>query len=399
MDREQILRTLRAQAKVNGHIIGAAVGSGMTAKFASMGGADFLLALSAGKYRIMGRSSHAAYLCYGNSNRMVMEMGSTELLPIIKNTPVLFGLMATDPGIHLYDYLKEIRDRGFSGISNYPTMSLIDGRFREALEEEGNSFRTETEAVRLARYLDLFTVAFVTCRQEAEQMLDAGADVLCVHLGLTTGGFLGAKRAHSLYEAKKISQEIFDLSREKRPEVLRMIYSGPASTPIDMQYIYRTTDCQGYIGGSTFERIPAERAILNTTRSFKSYGGFAEDDPMASIGSGKLGRENYTAFVKKYIEENYMKEIRMGDLALVAHVTPSYLSTRFKADTGISFTDYLLGYRMEKAKELLRKTGLSCREAAEGAGYRDYTQFSKMFKKHTGISPAAYRKSGTLSSL
>ena len=135
MDREYILRLLRAQINVNGHIIGAAVGSGMTAKFAAMGGADLLLALRAGKYRIMGRSSFASYFCYGNSNEQVMEMGQRELFPIIKDTPIVFGLMANDPSLHLYEHLKAIKEAGFSGIVNFPTMALIDGQFREALEE------------------------------------------------------------------------------------------------------------------------------------------------------------------------------------------------------------------------------------------------------------------------
>ena len=183
MDREYILRLLRAQINVNGHIIGAAVGSGMTAKFAAMGGADLLLALSAGKYRIMGRSSFASYFCYGNSNEQVMEMGQRELFPIIKDTPIVFGLMANDPSLHLYEHLKAIKEAGFSGIVNFPTMALIDGQFREALEEEGNTYKQEVEAIHLARYLDLFTIAFVTTEEETRQMIEAGADAVKIGIG------------------------------------------------------------------------------------------------------------------------------------------------------------------------------------------------------------------------
>lgn len=203
MDREYILRLLRAQINVNGHIIGAAVGSGMTAKFAAMGGADLLLALSAGKYRIMGRSSFASYFCYGNSNEQVMEMGQRELFPIIEETPIIFGLMANDPSLHLYEHLKEIKAAGFSGIVNFPTMALIDGKFREALEEEGNTYQQEVEAIHLARYLDLFTIAFVTTEDETKQMIEAGADVICVNLGLTKGGFLGPKKISFYRRGKK----------------------------------------------------------------------------------------------------------------------------------------------------------------------------------------------------
>lgn len=393
MDRNLILNRLRAQVNVNGHIVGAAVGSGMTAKYTAMGGADLLLALSAGKYRIMGRSSYTSYFCHGNSNDIVMELGTRELLPIIRDVPVLFGLFASDPGIHIYEYLKEIKEKGFSGIVNFPTMALIDGKFREALEEEGNTYADEVEAVRLARYLDLFTVAFVVTGEQAVQMLEAGADVICVHLGLTKGGLLGARNPISIYEAKKVAEHIFGICEERNPQVLRMIYAGPANTPIDMQYIYQNTTCQGYIGGSTFERIPAEHAVCNITRAFKSYGSFDKSDPMVKIIDGNWETEDYAAFVKRYIEEHYRKEIRLGDLALVAHVSPSYLSTRFKKETGVSFTEYLLTYRINRAKELLKGSNMSCREIALAVGYEDYVQFSKMFKKYEGVSPGAYRES------
>lgn len=392
MDRNLILNRLRAQVNVNGHIVGAAVGSGMTAKCTAMGGADLLLALSAGKYRVMGRSSYTSYFCHGNSNDIVMELGTRELLPVIRDVPVLFGLFASDPGIHIYEYLKEIKERGFSGIVNFPTMALIDGKFREALEEEGNTYADEVEAMRLARYLDLFTVAFVVTEEQAVQMLETGADVICVHLGLTKGGLLGARNPISIYEAKEVAERIFRICEERNPQVLRMIYAGPANTPIDMQYIYQNTTCQGYIGGSTFERIPAEHAICNITRAFKSCGSFDKNDPMVKIIDGNWETEDYTAFVKRYIEEHYRKEIRLGDLALVAHVSPSYLSTRFKKETGVSFTEYLLTYRIDRAKELLRSSNASCKEVALSVGYEDYVQFSKMFKKYEGVSPGVYRE-------
>lgn len=393
MDREYILQMLHAQVNVNGHIIGAAVGSGMTAKYAAMGGADFLLALSAGVYRIMGRSSYASYFCYGNSNQIAMDLGTRELLPIIKDVPVLFGLFASDPEIDLYDYLLKIKEAGFSGIVNYPTLSLIDGKFREALNEEGNTFDQEVEAIRLAHHLDLFTVAFVTTDEEAVQMVEAGADVICVHLGLTKGGFLGAKKSFSIQEARTLTDHIFEVAEKINPYVLKMIYSGPASTPLDMLYFYKNTNCQGYIGGSTFERIPAEQAIYHATKDFKSYGSLDENDPILKMINGHGSSGDYAEFVKKYIEENYAKDIKLSELALVAHVTPSYLSTRFKKETGIAFTDYLISFRISKAKQLLESTGNTCKEIAHSVGYSDYVQFNKMFKKLIGMAPVAYRKS------
>lgn len=221
-------------------------------------------------------------------------------------------------------------------------------------------------------------------------MLEAGADVVCVHLGLTKGGFLGAKHAISIQEAKRMTEHIFSVCEERN--ALRMIYAGPASTPVDMQYIYQNTSCQGYIGGSTFERIPAERAIYNTTKAFKSYGSFDENDPMVKIINGNWNAGDYTEFVKKYIEEHYMKEIQLGDLALVAHVSPSYLSVRFKKEMGISFTEYLVTYRVNKARELLANSSAPYKEIAQAVGYTDYVQFSKMFKKRTGLTPGEYHK-------
>lgn len=364
----------------------------MTAKYEVMGGADLLLALSAGRFRIMGRSSFTSYLCYGGSNEIVMNMGCNELLPIIQDTPVLFGLFANDPMIHLYDYIQEIRTSGFSGVVNYPTMGLIDGQFGEALQEEGNTYEREVEAIRLAHYFDLFTVAFVVNGEQARQMTEAGADIICAHLGLTKGGFLGAKKYISINDARKISDEIFDACDSVRDDVIKMIYAGPANTPLDMQYMYQNTKCQGYIGGSTFDRIPTERAILNTTRAFKSYGDFDANNPMMRMLDGNWNSGEYVEFVKKYVEEHYMNEIQLRDLAAVAHVSGSYLSVKFKKEVGCSFTEYLVRFRINKAKELFEHRFTSCKEVASMVGYADYTQFSKIFKKYTGKSPTEYAR-------
>ena len=390
VSRKEILKRLWAQINVNGHIIGTVAGSGMTAKYEVMGGADLLLALSAGRFRIMGRSSFTSYLCYGESNEIVMNMGCNELLPIIQDTPILFGLFANDPMIHLYDYIQEIRTSGFSGVVNYPTMGLIDGQFGEALQEEGNTYEREVEAIRLAHYFDLFTVAFVVSGEQARQMTEAGADIICAHLGLTKGGFLGAKKYISINDARKISDEIFDACDSVRDDVIKMIYAGPANTSLDMQYMYQNTKCQGYIGGSTFDRIPTERAILNTTRAFKSYGDFDANNPMMRMLDGNWNSGEYVEFVKKYVEEHYMNEIKLRDLAAVAHVSGSYLSVKFKKEVGCSFTEYLVRFRINKAKELFEHRFTSCKEVASMVGYADYTQFSKIFKKYTGKSPTEY---------
>lgn len=390
MKREQILKKLKATIHINGHITGVAAGGGMTGKYAAMGGTDLILALSAGKFRQMGRSSLASFLPYANSNDVVMAFATRELIPLLKDVPVIFGLQANDPTIHLYEYLQEIKEVGFAGINNFPSVGMIDGLFRQHLEETGMGFEKEVEAIKLARFLDLFTVAYVFNPEQARQMAKAGADVVCAHFGLTLGGVLGARQALSLEYAKNIADEIFKACDEVRDDVIKMVYGGPIRTPIDAAYIYENTDCDGYIGGSAFERIPIERAILNTSKAFKSQGSFDPDDIMVKMLSGKGRHYDYVDFVTTYIEEHFAEEIQIGELALVAHVSPSYLSTKFKKEKGISFTEYLVRFRMDKAAEYMERHKAPMAEFASMVGYQDYAQFSKMFKKYKGMTPTAY---------
>lgn len=393
MEKEEIMRRIWAQINVGGHIIGASVGSGITAKLAAMGGADVLLALAAGRYRIMGRSSLSSFFCYGNNNSQVMDLGTREILPIVRDVPLFFGLMASDPTIHLYDYLCKIRDSGFSGIVNSPTLSVIDGKFRIALEEEGTSYSREIAAVRMASHLGLMSMAFVTNQEETEQMLDAGADAICLHLGLTKGGFLGAKHYLSLGDARRTVKKIFSVCKERNPEVLRFVYAGPANTIKDMRYLLKNSDCHGYIGGSTFDRIPMETSIYDTVRTFKRHDEEKSGDSLNRLMDRKWGSADLVKCVKEYIMEHYMETVHLGDLAMVTHMSPAYLGTKFRQETGVGFTEFLMGFRLERAKELLEtEKDIRCREVAEKVGYTDYIQFSKMFKKHVGESPKDYQQ-------
>jgi len=386
VEREKIIRHLSAQIKCGGHIIGAAVGSGLTAKLAALGGADILLALSAGKYRIMGRSSFSSYFCYGNNNAQVMELGKREIFPIVRNVPLLFGLMATDPTIDLYNYLQEIQAAGFAGVVNFPTVALIDGKFREALEEEGTTFDREVVAIKLANHFGMFAMAFVTNEDETRRMLAAGADVICVHLGLTRGGFLGAKKYISIDDAQKSVKKIFDLCKKIKPEILRVIYAGPANTLADMKYLFHNTDCQGYIGGSTFDRIPIERGVFDTVKIFKR----GKEEAAEVVGaSGKISIE----FLLRHVEKHYFEKISFAALADGANISRPYLSRRFAEEVGVAFSDYLLSFRLNKAKEILsREKNIPCKEVALRVGYSDYVQFTKMFKKFIGESPRDYQK-------
>lgn len=392
MNRTAILENLQSQLHEGNHIIGVSTGTGITAKVAAQSGADFILMLNSGKFRQMGRSSLAGFLPFCNSNDMVMDFGSREIVPLVRHTPVLFGLNANDPTREIADYIMDIKDKGFAGVNNYPTVGLMDGLFREALEEDGISYDKEVEAICLAHRQELFTVAFVFDESQAVQMLEAGADVICAHLGLTEGGLVGARKVVSLEATKAKALRIFAACGQLKPDVIKMIYGGPVKTPVDVQYMYsNNTDIMGYIGGSAFERIPSEQSITAITRDFKRLGKLNEDDFMVKMLSGITRHYDYVEFVKEYVAHNYSDEVVFADLAKVAHVSRSYLSSLFKKEVGCSFQSYLVSFRINKAATLLQAPQLQLSEVAAMAGYPDYAQFSKMFKKLKGCSPKQYR--------
>ncbi|WP_020156885.1 phosphoenolpyruvate hydrolase family protein [Caldibacillus debilis] len=392
MNKREIWKKLKKQLKANQHLIGVAAGSGLTGRYAEKGGADFILALSSGKFRQMGVSSLAGYLPFSNSNEIVMDFGLKELLPIIKNIPIIFGLMATDPTIDLKSYIALIKEKGFAGINNYPTIGLIDGKYREALEEADISYDKEVEAISIANGLDLFTVAFVFNKTQAIQMTKAGADVICVHFGLTKGGMLGAKYVQTLQSAKNLATEIFEECQKINPNIIKMIYGGPVSKPVDVQFMYNGTDIHGYIGGSVFERIPSEQAILHVTQSFKQTNDIKYEQLIQRIIDGFNTQKEYIDFVKKYISLHYNEEITLHELAGMLGLSRPYLSLLFKTEVGISFRDYLIDYRINRAIEILKEKKVPLTIVSEMVGYPDYAQFSKIFKKRTGMSPKEYVK-------
>lgn len=386
--RQIILDNLRSQIKVHRHLLGVALGSGLTAKHAEEGGADFLLALNSGRYRQLGRGSLAGFLSFEDSNGLVMSFGSREIMPLIKDIPLIFGLNATDPLINLETYIEYIQSKGFDGINNYPSVGLIDGQFREALEEEGITYDTEVEAIRIAHERNMFTVAFVFNESQAKQMVEAGADVVCAHLGLTSGGSLGAKKIFSLEKAKESLQKIFEACDMVSPNVIKMIYGGPVKTPLDVQYMYNNTSAHGYVGGSAIERIPLETSIKDITRAFKTSGSVYEDDLMLKMLDGVDKHYDYAEFVMKYIAEHYYDEISLSDLARVSHISVNYLSYLFKKEVGTCFKTFLVQYRINKAVEILNEKNIPLRDVSELVGFNDYAHFSKMFKKITGNSPS-----------
>lgn len=380
---------MKLQLKINKYLIGVAVGSGLSAECVVKGGANFLLALSSGKYRQMGRSSLGGFLGYANSNDMVMEFGQKEILSSGFKIPVLFGLNASDPTIHLSNYIDKIKASGFAGINNFPTIGLFDGKFREALDDM-KLYQKEVEAVEIAHAKNLLTIAFVFDEFQAIDMLAAGTDILCVHLGLTRGGIRGAKKVLSLKNASQKVNRIFSASDKFNPNVIKMIYGGPIKTPIDVQYMYKNTTINGYIGGSAFERIPSENSIIKITEAFKNADNSNENDLMSRMLDGIVKHNNYVDFVKEYVAENYMNEISFLDLAMVAHISRSRLSALFKQEVGCGFPEYLVNFRMRKAENILQQNRVKCAEVANMVGYSDYAHFSKMFKKYIGVSPKTF---------
>lgn len=391
MNKTEVNELLLNTLKNDMHVVGAVIGSGMMAKYAARGGTDIFLALSAGKYRLRGRGSICSYLPIGNSNELVMDFGTKELLPILKNNPVIFGLNCSDPTIHLYEYIKKIQNNGFSGIVNFPTMTLIDGMYRENLEAHNNSFNNEVEAIKFASYCGLYTIGFITTIKEAKAMLEAGCDCICVHLGFTKGGSLGVSQCISLAKAKVKAEEIFEYINKVNKKVIKVVYGGPITTFVDMEYMYKDSLCDGFFGGSTFDRIPVEKVVLKTIKNFKKSNIEDNDnDLLIKLIKHDYKTEDFVDFSKAYVSKHYSERVLLSDIALLIHVTPSYLSNLFSKSEKMSFTQYLLKYRLNKSKDLLVENS-KIKDVALEVGYIDSMQFSKMFKKHIGISPSEFK--------
>ncbi len=269
IQREVILSRLRDQATRGIPIIGAGAGTGISAKCAQSGGADLIVIYNSGRFRMAGHGSLSGLMPYGDANQIVVDM-AREVLPVARHVPVLAGVCGTDPFRLMHVFLQEIRAIGFSGVQNFPTVGLIDGVFRQNLEETGMSFSKEVELIGIAHELDMLTTPYVFSSDEAVEMAVAGADVLVAHMGLTTKGSIGARTAKTLDEAVTEIQAIHDASKKVREEVLVICHGGPVSEPDDVRYVLeRTQGIVGFFGASSVERLPTERAITGQVRSFK----------------------------------------------------------------------------------------------------------------------------------
>ncbi len=270
LSRSEIRKRLDEQIKNGKPIIGAGAGTGISAKSTEAGGVDLIIIYNSGRYRMAGRGSLAGLLPYGDANQIVVDM-AREVLTIVKKTPVLAGVCGTDPFRNMDVFLRNIKDLGFSGIQNFPTVGLIDGKFRMNLEETGMGYDLEVEMVRKAHELDLFTTPYVFDTGNAIKMTKAGADVLVAHMGLTTKGSIGAQTALTLDDCVEIIQDIHDAGKSVNPDILVICHGGPVAEPEDAKYVLdRTKGVVGFFGASSIERLPTEMAIKNQVVDFKN---------------------------------------------------------------------------------------------------------------------------------
>ncbi len=268
--RKQILENLNKSISENIPIIGGGAGTGISAKCEEAGGVDLIVIYNSGRFRMAGRGSLAGCMPYGDANGIVMEMAN-EVLPVVKNTPVLAGVCGTDPFRVMDLFLKQVKEVGFSGVQNFPTVGLCDGMFRQNLEETGMGFGLEVDMIKTAHELDLFTSPYVFNEDEAKAMAGAGADLVVAHLGLTTKGSIGATSGFSLEEAPAQVQKLCDAAKSINPDVICLCHGGPISMPDDAQYVLKNTKgVHGFYGASSMERLPTEIAITEQIKKFKS---------------------------------------------------------------------------------------------------------------------------------
>ena len=267
--RKEIVADFKRKVKQGDILVGVGAGTGITAKSSEAGGADMLIIYNSGRYRMAGRGSLAGLLSYGDANQIVVEMGQ-EVLPVVKETPVLAGVCGTDPFRVMEIYLKQLKDQGFNGVQNFPNVGLIDGVFRQNLEETGMGYDLEVEMIKKAHELDMLTTPYVFDPEQARKMAEAGADILVAHMGLTTKGTIGAKTALTLDDCVEKIEAIIEAGREVNPEIMVICHGGPIAEPEDAKYVIeKTKGIDGFFGASSIERFAAEKGIREQTAAFK----------------------------------------------------------------------------------------------------------------------------------
>ena len=268
-ERQALMHKFNAMVAARVPIIGGGAGTGISAKCEEAAGIDLIVIYNSGRYRMAGRASSAGLLAYGNANDIVLEMAG-EVLPVVKKTPVIAGVNGTDPFVLMPMFLKNLKEMGFSGVQNFPTVGIIDGNFRQSLEETGINFSTEVDMIRQAHELDLLTTPYVFSADEAVEMTRAGADLVVAHMGVTTGGSIGATSSKTLAQSVQLIDEWAEAARRVRKDVIVIAHGGPISMPDDVQYVLKhSRHCNGFYGASSMERLPTEVAIQSHVELYK----------------------------------------------------------------------------------------------------------------------------------
>jgi predicted TIM-barrel enzyme len=268
-ERQALMQKFNEMVRRREPIIGGGAGTGISAKCEEAAGIDLIVIYNSGRYRMAGRASSAGLLAYGNANDIVVEMAG-EVLPVCKKTPVIAGVNGTDPFVIMTVFLRQLKDLGFSGVQNFPTVGIIDGDFRRSLEETGINYASEVDMIRQAHELDLLTTPYVFSADEAVAMTEAGADFIVPHLGVTTGGTIGATTAKSLEQSVRLIDEWAEAARKVRKDIIVIAHGGPISSPEDAAYVLQHSEhCNGFYGASSMERLPTEIAITAHVRRYK----------------------------------------------------------------------------------------------------------------------------------
>jgi predicted TIM-barrel enzyme len=269
--RTEVLERLHDTLSKGQAIIAAGAGTGISAKFIEKGGADLIIIYNSGRFRMMGHGSTAGLMAYGDANAVAMEIGEYEVLPVVNDIPVICGVHATDPRRRMWHWLGKVKDMGFSGVNNFPTHTIVDGHFRGVLEETGMSVKKEFEMIGLARRMDMFSIVYVGSPEESVEMAKAGADVIIAHVGTTVGGSIGVTDAVVPWdETIRRTQAIIDAGKSVRNDVLYLCHGGPINTPEDADRVIQATDCVGFVGASSLERMAVEQSLTALTREFKA---------------------------------------------------------------------------------------------------------------------------------
>ncbi len=269
--REEVVERLNDTLSKGTAIIVAGAGAGISAKFIEKGGADLIIIYNSGRFRMMGHGSTAGLMAYGDANAIAMEIGEYEVLPVVQEIPVICGVHATDPRRRMWHWLGKVKDMGFSGVNNFPTHTIIDGHFRGVLEETGMSVEKEFEMIGLARRMDMFSIVYVGSPEEAVRMAENGADAIIAHVGTTVGGSIGVRDAVvSWEETIKRTQDIIDAAKTVRKDIFFLCHGGPINTPEDADRVIQATDCVGFVGASSLERMSVEKSLESLTREFKA---------------------------------------------------------------------------------------------------------------------------------